>query len=107
MVRHFFMTHGGWHKHLKKKLEAVFYCIIYHFTVWGIGKLAPLPAEKVPCTLHRESVRRGKGSGGQFTSGSNGLLGIGADTVGAPLILSTHEADRGYVSGNFSSPILS
>ncbi len=26
------------------------FSIIYHITVWGIGKLTPLLAEKVPCT---------------------------------------------------------
>ncbi len=31
-----------------RRRKAVF--IIYHFTVWRIGKLAPLLAEKVQCT---------------------------------------------------------
>ena len=51
-------------------------------------------AEKIPCT---EKLRE-KASKGQFTSGSNGLLGIGADTMGAPLIVVTCQF-------NFSSPI--
>ncbi len=57
---HFFMTRGGRHKHLKKKKSAPRFSIIYHITVWGIGKLAPLLAEKVPCT---EAVQ-GRGGGG-------------------------------------------
>ncbi len=50
--QHFFMTRGGRHKHLKKIIicAAKRFSIIYHITVWGIGKLAPLLAEKVPCT---------------------------------------------------------
>ncbi len=45
------------------------FSIIYHITVWGIGKLAPLLAEKVPCTeAVRSGKRRGCGRWGQFTS---------------------------------------
>ncbi len=55
------VTRGGQHKHLKKIIcAAKQFSIIYHITVWGIGKLVPLLAEKVPCT---EAVRSGKGRG--------------------------------------------
>ncbi len=46
----FFMTCGGRHKHLKKIIiicTAKRFFIIYHLTVWVIGKLAPLLAEKL------------------------------------------------------------
>ena len=67
--RHFFMTRGGRHEHLRRKV--VFYYLSYHF-VWEIGKLAnwcplqllqaPLFAEKV---LHgaQKLCEKGKGMG--------------------------------------------
>ena len=50
--RHFFMTRGGRHDHLKKKIIIIWaakrFSIIYHITVWGIGKLAPPAAAGAP-----------------------------------------------------------
>ncbi len=48
---------------------------IYHITVWGIGKLAPLLAEKVPCTEAVWEVERGGGA----AAGDSSPLPNGAD----------------------------
>ncbi len=61
----FFHDTGGRHKHLKKIIiicAAKRFSIIYHITVWGIGKLAPLLAVWEGA-VHRSCVRSGKGRG--------------------------------------------
>ncbi len=52
---------GTWKK--KSSATAMLFSIIY-----PIGKLAPLLAERVPCTEAVWEVERGGGRGGQFTS---------------------------------------
>ena len=62
---HFFTSLGG-HEHLKK-IISVRFSLIYHFSLWGIGILAPpsgscsqapLLAETVPCSIF---LRLGEG----------------------------------------------
>ena len=38
--RHFFMSRGG-RTSIYKKIDKSVFCLIYHFTLWGIGILAP------------------------------------------------------------------
>ncbi len=61
MGEHFFMTRDT--KKILIICGAKQFSIIYYITVWGIGKLAPLLSEKVPCQKLCE-----KWKGGQFTS---------------------------------------
>ncbi len=68
-------SRGGifsWH-HKHKKISATkrfLLSIFYHITVWGIGKLAPLLAEKVPCTEAVWEVERGGAEGGAVAASS-------------------------------------
>ncbi len=81
----FFSWHvGGGTSTWKKQIcAAKRFSIIYHITLWGIGKLAPLLAEKVPCTEAVWEVERGggRGHGGQFTSPKWSGQGGGRDPL--------------------------